>query len=64
MKIGILTHFHKSKNYGGVLQAYALCRYLNESGNNAKQILYTHTPIKVSSKRMSAKDIALKLCKS
>ena len=63
MKIGILTHFHKSKNYGGVLQAYALCRYLNESGNNAKQILYTHTPIKVSSKRMSAKDIALKLCK-
>ncbi len=41
MKIGILTHFHKSTNYGGVLQAYALCRYLNEQGHSALQILYT-----------------------
>ncbi len=41
MKIGILTHFHKSVNYGGVLQAYALCKYLNTQGHSAQQILYT-----------------------
>ena len=41
MKIGILTHFHKSVNYGGVLQAYALCKYLNTQGYSAQQILYT-----------------------
>ena len=41
MKIGILTHFHKSVNYGGVLQAYALCTYLNAQGHSAQQILYT-----------------------
>ena len=41
MKIGILTHFHKSVNYGGVLQAYALCKHLNTYGHSAQQILYT-----------------------
>ena len=29
MKIGITTHFHRTKNYGGVLQAYALPKFLN-----------------------------------
>ena len=28
MKIGIITHYYKSKNYGGNLQAYALQHYL------------------------------------
>jgi len=28
-KIGIITHFYRSTNYGGNLQAYALCKYLN-----------------------------------
>ncbi len=32
MKIGILT-FHDSDNFGSVLQAYALCRVLNEAGH-------------------------------
>ena len=40
LKIGILTHYHKSINYGGVLQAYALCKYLNQQGYNAFQIQY------------------------
>ena len=40
MKIGIITHYHNSINYGGVLQAYALCRYLNDHGHTACQIKY------------------------
>lgn len=38
--IGIITHLYKSTNYGGVLQAYALCKYLNEQGYSAEQIQY------------------------
>lgn len=43
MKIGIVTHYFKSENYGGNLQAYALCRFLNESGYEAEQISYDIT---------------------
>ena len=39
-KIGIITHYYKSTNYGGILQSYALCRYLNENGCESKQICY------------------------
>lgn len=39
-KIGVITHYYNSKNYGGVLQAYALCRYLNKCGYNAEQIQF------------------------
>lgn len=55
MKVGILTHFHKSTNYGGVLQAYALCRYLNDSGYDARQILYTHVSSPITPQRMTVK---------
>ncbi len=41
MKIGIITMYYNSRNYGGLLQAYALCRYLNEHENcQAEQICY------------------------
>lgn len=40
MKIGILTHYYKSPNYGGNLQAYALAEYLNSAGFSAEQICY------------------------
>lgn len=40
MKIGIVTHFNKSTNYGGVLQAYALTKKLNDIGYDAEQIAY------------------------
>jgi len=40
MKIGILTHYYKSPNYGGNLQAYALARFLRASGFDAEQICY------------------------
>lgn len=38
MKIGILTHYYQSVNYGGNLQAYALCRVLQELGHDARQV--------------------------
>jgi coenzyme F420-reducing hydrogenase beta subunit len=38
-KIGIIT-FHKAKNYGAVLQAYALQKYLISKGMNAEIIDY------------------------
>ena len=39
-KVGIITHWYSSYNYGGHLQAYALCRTLNSMGADAKQIQY------------------------
>lgn len=39
-KIGIITHYYNSTNYGGILQSYALCKYLNQNGCEAKQIRY------------------------
>lgn len=38
--IGIITHYYNSTNYGGVLQSYALCKYLNDNGIKAKQVCY------------------------
>lgn len=37
--IGIIT-FHRAKNYGAVLQAYALCKYLNDNDIKAEVIDY------------------------
>lgn len=37
-KIGIITLYHNSQNYGGLLQAYALVHYLNGLGYTAEQI--------------------------
>ena len=39
-KIGIVTLYYKSLNYGGNLQAWALCQYLNANGYDAEQIQY------------------------
>lgn len=40
LKTGIITHYLNSTNYGGNLQAYALCTYLRNHGFDAKQIAY------------------------
>lgn len=43
-KIGIITHYYKSKNYGGNLQAFALTTFLNKSKNiYAEQISFLTT---------------------
>ncbi len=47
-KIGILTHFYKSKNYGGVLQAYALVSYVNASFMRTEQICYKSNTVNFS----------------
>ena len=39
-KIGILTEYYESINYGGTLQAYALCKVLNDIGYDTEQISY------------------------
>ena len=39
-KIGIITHYYDSTNYGGNLQAYALCVFLSEQGYVAEQICF------------------------
>lgn len=38
MKVGIITHYYQSQNYGGNLQAYALCAALQKLGYQAEQI--------------------------
>lgn len=44
MKVGILT-FHDAHNYGAVLQAYALKRYIQKLGYEVKVINYHHETI-------------------
>lgn len=41
--VGIITMLFNSTNYGGVLQAYALCKVLNDMGCSAEHILYKKT---------------------
>lgn len=43
IKIGIVTLYYKSTNYGGNLQAYALEKYLNNKGYNALQICFDNS---------------------
>ena len=43
-KIGIITHYYNSENYGGNLQAYALCAYLRGIGYGAEQISFRFRP--------------------
>lgn len=41
MRVGILTHYYDSQNFGGNLQAYALCRALNSLGADAEQVSFS-----------------------
>ncbi len=53
MKVGIITMFYKSINYGGVLQAYALTKHLNNlDGIDARQICYERVPERHTAKRI------------
>lgn len=45
MKIGIVT-FHNVYNYGGMLQAYALCKYLNTQNHDCVCINYQQPTLK------------------
>ena len=39
-KIAILTLYNNNNNYGGLAQAYALCKYLNDNGFQAEILNY------------------------
>lgn len=41
-KIGIVTFYHNSTNFGGNFQAFALCKFLNKNGFDAEQIAFTY----------------------
>ena len=57
MKIGIITHYYKSTNYGGNLQAFALCCCLNKMGNNAEQLCFQYTAKRSLLIRLMGKNI-------
>lgn len=56
MKIGILT-FHRACNLGGVLQCYALLRYLNNNGYKAEAIDYRSPAIESAYELINAKNL-------
>ncbi|BES66460.1 polysaccharide pyruvyl transferase family protein [Gottschalkiaceae bacterium SANA] len=43
MKVGIITFYNNSVNYGGVLQAYALCKAIQNMGYDCEQISYENS---------------------
>ncbi|MBR3811301.1 MAG: polysaccharide pyruvyl transferase family protein [Agathobacter sp.] len=51
-KIGKITLFHNSVNYGGVLQAFALNHFLAKSGHEVYEFDYTSSNQKASKKKM------------
>ncbi len=42
VNVGIVTYYYNTHNYGGILQAYALTKFLRDKGFNAEQICCTH----------------------
>lgn len=61
MKIGILTHYYKSKNYGGLLQSYALANFMNRiEGVDCKQVTCVRTPVPSRSLKEKLKNRSLK----
>ena len=41
-KIGIITMYYHNKNYGGLLQSYALVKVINKLGSKSEQICRSH----------------------
>ena len=39
-RIGIITHYYRTRNYGGALQAYALQRFIEQMGLDCEQISF------------------------
>lgn len=64
IRIGIITHYYKSLNYGGNLQAYALCKLLNDKQIVAEQLCYErkHEPQADRVKRMKGIKIRKVFC--
>lgn len=59
-KAGIISLYHKNKNYGGLLQAYALTRYVRNLGYDAEQICFEQKniePCRLTSRELCAKAV-------
>lgn len=54
MKIGILTLYYKNYNYGGLLQAYALQKFIANLGSETEQISYVRDKRKLWKKKIKA----------
>lgn len=52
MKIGIITMYFNSKNSGGLLQAYALCKVIQKLGFDVEQICYEPSNLPVDRKKI------------
>ncbi|MEG0577316.1 MAG: polysaccharide pyruvyl transferase family protein [Bacilli bacterium] len=60
-KVGIITHYYNSNNYGGLLQAYALYYVLSKMGVQAEQISYKQIEFPIlNSKEMKNERINFK----
>lgn len=44
LKIGIVTHYYNSTNYGACLQAFALCSVLQDMGHEPRQLRIDYSP--------------------
>ncbi len=60
MKIGITTHYYKSTNYGGNLQAYALCKVLSNKSHRVEQISIVYNASVISNKNSLLSSKSLK----
>lgn len=59
-RVGIITMYHNSINYGGVLQAYALQKFLENNNFDTKQICFKkNSSNKTGSIMMHYKDLGL-----
>jgi len=55
-KVAIITHYYKSLNFGGNLQAYALSKVLCEKGYEAELICYDHNKtVKIENRTLREK---------
>lgn len=55
MKIGIMTLYYNNHNYGGQLQAYALCNFLNQDSDvRCEQISFQNKGVKKSYKSIKS----------
>ena len=58
--IAIITHFHGSTNYGGVLQAYALRKVIADMGYEAEQLRYLTSSENTASLPVRAKKLFIR----
>ncbi len=58
IRIAILTEYYNSINYGGILQAYALARVLNERYGVAEQICYVKTSLLTKNSKKNMDDLS------